>query len=209
MNKIFSVLNVVIFIFVIYLAFVNFLPIVSEKLPDLTKSVLYSEGLCEKDEDCVVFGETGQCNCGCYNKNNFPEEIGEDCFCLAPTSCRCIEGQCKGFYEKVDSFEDCVRAGAPILESYPRQCKINNTTYTEEYCIDEETSKILTLERAREVAQKSECGDRLLGVYSCNKKTGTYWIDLDLKKEGCNPACVVDIKEESASINWRCTGLTN
>jgi len=27
---------------------------------------------CVNDDDCVVFGKTGDCNCGCYNKNNLP-----------------------------------------------------------------------------------------------------------------------------------------
>jgi hypothetical protein len=41
----------------------------------------------------------------------------------------------------------------------------------------------------------------------CNEGTGTYWIDLSTKKEGCSPACVVDVKARTAEINWRCTGL--
>jgi hypothetical protein len=44
-------------------------------------------------------------------------------------------------------------------------------------------------------------------TYFCNIGTGTYWINLNLEKEGCNPACVVDIVNKSAEINWRCTGL--
>jgi len=41
----------------------------------------------------------------------------------------------------------------------------------------------------------------------CNNYTGTYWIDLDIDKPGCNPACVVDTVTKTAEINWRCTGL--
>lgn len=41
----------------------------------------------------------------------------------------------------------------------------------------------------------------------CNEFTGTYWIDLDIEKEGCNPACVVNVETREAEINWRCTGL--
>jgi len=41
----------------------------------------------------------------------------------------------------------------------------------------------------------------------CNEGTNTWWIDLDLEKEGCNPACVVNVLDKSAEINWRCSGL--
>ncbi|GAF87117.1 unnamed protein product, partial [marine sediment metagenome] len=36
---------------------------------------------CLIDSDCVVFGETGDCNCGCYNKDNLPSSTGGECFC--------------------------------------------------------------------------------------------------------------------------------
>jgi len=54
---------------------------------------------CEIDSDCVVFGKTGDCNCGCYNKNNIPSGTGGECFCAAPTSCECINNQCGGVFE--------------------------------------------------------------------------------------------------------------
>lgn len=37
---------------------------------------------------------------------------------------------------EIKSFEECVEAGNPIMESYPRQCTANGKTYTEE--IDEQ-----------------------------------------------------------------------
>ena len=46
-------------------------------------------------------------------------------------------------------------------------------------------------------------------TYVCNEGTGTYWIDLNLTKTGCNPACVVNVEDRTAEINWRCTGLGN
>lgn len=65
----------------------------------------------------------------------------------------------------------------------------------------------MSLTEAREIALISECGDRLKDIQVCNEGTGTWWIDLDIEKEGCAPACVVDLKTGMASINWRCTGL--
>jgi hypothetical protein len=45
----------------------------------------------------------------------------------------------------------------------------------------------------------------------CEKSTfcneGTYWIDLNLNKTGCSPACVINLENRTAEINWRCTGL--
>lgn len=32
----------------------------------------------------------------------------------------------------INSFEDCIRAGNPVMESYPRQCYANGQTFTEE-----------------------------------------------------------------------------
>jgi len=55
---------------------------------------------CVNDDDCVVFGKTGDCNCGCYNKNNLPSGTGGECFCAAPTSCKCVNGKCEGVFEE-------------------------------------------------------------------------------------------------------------
>jgi hypothetical protein len=54
--------------------------------------------VCEIDSDCLVFGQDGDCNCGCFNKNALPQEPVGDCFCAAPTSCECVEGICKGIF---------------------------------------------------------------------------------------------------------------
>jgi len=166
---------------------------------------------CVNDDDCVVFGKTGDCNCGCYNKDNLPSGTGGKCFCLAPTSCKCVNGKCEGvFEEEINSFEECVEAGNPVMESYPPQCAVpGGPTFTEDSCQYEkgEDIFILTISDAKSIAKKSECGDRLKETYICNEFTGTYWIDLDIEKEGCNPACVVDLETREAEINWRCTGL--
>jgi hypothetical protein len=62
---------------------------------------------------------------------------------------------------------------------------------------------------AREIAASSECGEAgaLLENALYNDWTATWWIDLDAEKEGCNPACVVDVRTRQAEINWRCTGV--
>jgi len=175
---------------------------VSETEQDGTKE-------CIDDSYCVVFGETGDCNCGCYHKDNIPLETGGECFCATPLSCKCLDGKCEGVFEgEVDNFDKCVEAGYPILETYPRQCKISDIqTFVEEHCIKEGVENVLTLFDAKQIAIESECGDTLKDTYMCNENTGTYWIDLDIEKQGCSPACVVDIITREAVINWRCTGL--
>ncbi len=55
--------------------------------------------VCEVKDDCVVFGESGDCNCECYNKDALPTSTGGACFCAAPTSCECIEEECVGVFE--------------------------------------------------------------------------------------------------------------
>ncbi len=70
-------------------------------------------------------------------------------------------------------------------------------------------SEPMSEERARSIAETSECiSDGPLkenAFYNENSKT--WWIDLDIDKPECNPACVI-YEDETVEINWRCTGLT-
>jgi hypothetical protein len=63
--------------------------------------------------------------------------------------------------------------------------------------------------RAEEIAIRSCKDGSLKNFHYCNNVTGTWWIDFvpSEPKEGCNPACVVNIKTGEAEINWRCMGL--
>lgn len=63
----------------------------------------------------------------------------------------------------------------------------------------------LSLEEAKVLAQ--DCEGNLLDEAFCNENTATWWIETDLEKEGCNPACVVSVETKEAVINWRCTGV--
>jgi hypothetical protein len=55
---------------------------------------------CIEDSDCVVFGETGDCNCGCYNKDYNWQPSHAECIRIVPTSCKCIDGRCEGIIEE-------------------------------------------------------------------------------------------------------------
>jgi hypothetical protein len=67
----------------------------------------------------------------------------------------------------------------------------------------------MTLEEARQIAATGECAEtgKLKDQTVYNENSGTWWIDLDASKPGCNPACVVDVETKTAEVNWRCTGL--
>jgi len=110
--------------------------------------------------------------------------------------------------DELITFKECIEAGNPIIESYPRQCETSDgRTFIEEFCSKKDTQELLTLIDAKQIAINSECGDRLKEPSICNQDTGTWWIDLDIEKEGCNPACVIDVVTKEASINWRCMGV--
>ena len=197
------VLSAVAVIAIVGIAFLVY----QSQIPSQTGPTPQGSKTCTIDEDCVVFGESGDCNCGCYNKNNLPTATGEKCFCLAPVSCRCVNKKCEGIFEELSSFEECAEMGGVILESYPPQCRYAGETFVEDFCQDEEKNS-MTISDAKEIAKASECGDKFLDNYHmCNENTGTWWIDLEIEKEGCSPACVVNIVTRKAEINWRCTGL--
>ena len=71
-------------------------------------------------------------------------------------------------------------------------------------------NKPLTMseKRARSIAETSECVENatLKDNAFYNENSKTWWIDLNIDKPGCNPACVV-YEDETVEINWRCTGL--
>lgn len=77
-------------------------------------------------------------------------------------------------------------------------------------CTDPSTDTEMTVEDAIAIAQNSTCteeGPLIEDQYLCNDYTGTWWLNLDIDQEGCNPACVVNIETQETEINWRCTGL--
>lgn len=84
-----------------------------------------------------------------------------------------------------------------------------NEAIGSELCKDTATGSSMSYNDAIEIAENSDCVNegKLKTTHMCNENTGTWWIDLDIDKEGCAPACVVDVNDKSAEINWRCTGL--
>jgi len=79
------------------------------------------------------------------------------------------------------------------------------------FCKNLVSEKTLDWDTAKKIALNSECLDygTLGEEHWCNEITGTAWFTLNLyePKEGCNPACVVNVDTRKAEINWMCTGL--
>ena len=69
---------------------------------------------CVSDEDCIVFGESGDCNCGCFNKD-YQWSSGGECFCAAPASCKCLNGNCEGVFGDLE--QACVNSGGTVRTS--------------------------------------------------------------------------------------------
>ena len=112
---------------------------------------------------------------------------------------------------EITSFEECIAAGNPAMESYPRQCHCQGKTFVEEHC--SAGPYTLTLETSRQLAETSGSECMVAGTLKenrvCNNYTNTYWMDLEPHTEQpmCNPACVVNLETREVTVNWRCTGV--
>lgn len=117
------------------------------------------------------------------------------------------------FYENGVVIATCPVVGP---DSISEECNLllngNNCIEEEINCSDKcflkGENKVLSLEDAISIAKESECSEYELKpeTSTCNFITGTWWIDLSIQKTGCSPACVIDVSNEKAEINWRCTG---
>ncbi len=131
------------------------------------------------NSSCMAMGyDVGHCM--------HPEEICED----DVESGNCLPGAC-------EKDGDC-------------RCYCKNETLPEDQCCTRQNTNFsMCLPEAMEIAENSACVENgtLTENHFCNEYTGTWWIDLDIEKDGCSPACVVDVETGQAEINWRCTGL--
>ncbi len=110
----------------------------------------------------------------------------------------------------VNSFQECVEAGNPVMESYPRQCRHEDRLFAEEIATDPELSEVTALEMARDAEECTGVGEpEETGSYNPNSRT--WWFNLvreeEVDTDGCAPACVVWEETGEIEVNWRCTGL--
>lgn len=86
-----------------------------------------SENYCETDDDCAcgLHVNTGECLYGNKKHVNTTRQCPDFCTGIAGNlEIKCIDNTCQQTTTTpTSSFEDCMKAGYPILESYPRQCK--------------------------------------------------------------------------------------
>ena len=75
-----------------------------------------------------------------------------------------------------------------------------------EICTKKDTKLSMNFEEAKKIALNSDCITKgnLKETHSCNQNSGTWWIDLNIDKKGCSPACVINIESRKAEVNWRC-----
>ena len=75
--------------------------------------------------------------------------------------------------------------------------------------VSETLAEEMSEAEAREIAANSECGKvgALKENAQYNDWSGTWWIDLEVEKEGSWPACVVNVVTEQAELNWRIMGV--
>lgn len=68
----------------------------------------------------------------------------------------------------VNSFEDCVAAGNPVMESYPRQCKHNNQTFIETIT-KENTRNTITKPKQASMIDATLAGQYSQAIIKTNK----------------------------------------
>lgn len=188
-----------------------------EVIPD--EELTYEEYERMEKEKCDISrGHWNNCSSRCVLDNQGNPDSVCPAVCEALCECGGIAGfGCPEGYDCVlpenpdimDALGYCVPSGENNPSSMPA---INDSTITGQICTSE-TGESMSLGIALKTASESSCvsSASLTDRYSCNSITGTWWIDIDPiePKQGCNPACVVNVKTGEAEINWRCTGLIN
>ncbi len=110
----------------------------------------------------VIIADSWVCDNGEWIKKGSPQSE-------KPTS-YCVDGE-------INNFKECVAAGNPIMESYPRKCNANNQTYTEiieNFCTGEIPEVCMNL-------YEPVCGYPLEKTFSnscfaCQNSEVVYWV---------------------------------
>jgi len=95
-----------------------------------------------------------------------------------------------------------------LTQSQKPMPALNDSLIKSQTCASESSGKVMELKEALSIASASICAQNgtLTDRHNCNSGTGTWWIDLETQKRGCSPACVVNVDNKTAELNWRCTG---
>ncbi|MBD3208732.1 MAG: hypothetical protein GF370_04765 [Candidatus Nealsonbacteria bacterium] len=122
---------------------------------------------CFSDQDCAVFGEDGQCNCGCFNQNYAWEERGE-CFCSAPDSCECVNGECKNVFEE------------QLAQNQPSNSEIQYQTITDSVSIEGSVVGLLSVDYPSLWIPTSS--EQMMGIFS---NPNVFWAQKGRSPDWC------------------------
>jgi len=87
---------------------------------------------CTSDKDLIVGGDKDKYGCiGSAGYQWCPST--ENCQRMWEEYCEEFADQYRG-NESITDFEECIAAGNPAMESYPRQCSNGEQTFTEQLC---------------------------------------------------------------------------
>jgi hypothetical protein len=111
---------------------------------------------------------------------------------------------------EITNFEQCMAAGYEVVGEEPnRKCIVSGSlAYLEIESCTAPTGEKLSIYDAQKIFDTGACAleGSTKGDFVCNKNTGTWWIDIQAYREGCNPACVINVATRKSEVNWRCTG---
>ena len=80
----------------------------------------------------------------------------------------------------------------------------------EEFCAENNSNLKMSLGEALKIAKSTPCCTKvgkIKNIHWCNENSGTFWFMLKSKMKGCSPACVVSVRDKTATVNYMCTGL--
>ena len=150
------------------------------------------EEVVDKEKNCRESGGETITSLCCKSVTDFPN--------------LCLVGACGCSPEESREIKICDCGEGMCFDG--NECMTNEEFMKREELCTSPNGKNMSLIEAKEIAIISECGDRLKEPYfefsTCNSNSGTWWIELDLEKEGCSPACAIDINTKEAKIDWRC-----
>lgn len=111
---------------------------------------------------------------------------------------------------EIKTFEECVAKGYKVEGKSPyRDCTVNdNLVYLEVETCKAPTGESMSYFEALNLFNNEHCSweGSPKETHFCNETTGTWWIDIQTYRKGCNPACVINVATKKAEVNWRCTG---
>ena len=91
-------IKIAIFVLVLLLILIGFI---------LIKGFNKGSKYCETDSDCIPHGFYGDCDCGCYNKDDIPGGLSSSgdgpCLCAPPERCMCFMNECMPYHDGVSN----------------------------------------------------------------------------------------------------------